>query len=163
MEPGPLKLQIERGLELLPRWTLRNLFLLERSVSFQPIAESMSTSERSQDVNRPSHLIGFQLHKILSQPCYWDDRRITIQFLDAAVNINEIAQYKLALTPGGFVSLLFFLALHGGRRRQEKDPALIVRTQKGSTKAQRGYDQRDMRWELERGMPCRKPHYMHYT
>ena len=43
----------------------------------------------------------------------------------------RVAHHKLALTSGGFVSVLFFLSPHGMcRRRQEKLPALIVRNQR---------------------------------
>ena len=45
--------------------------------------------------------------------------------------VNQLAQHKLALTSGRFVSLIFFLAPHGMYRwHQVKHPALIVRNQR---------------------------------
>ena len=74
---------------------------------------------------------------------------------------NGIAQHQWALTSGSSISVLFFFASQGMRRRhhwQEKHPGNIVRNQ---CKAQRGNDQRySMRWEL--GMRSKEAS-LHYT
>ena len=68
-------------------------------MSFSTIAESIWTLERSRDVNGPSHLIGFRLHKVISKCCCWEDRRFTFHFLYAAVCQRDCATHIYWCSP----------------------------------------------------------------